>query len=198
MRTALLLLLSVAITAADLEVITLKDGRCLTGTYENGRLSLEGGVVVLTVAEADIANRVPAPPPVVVSSPVTAPAAGPVTPAKAKPSARDTYLAAQAEAKRLRDQARAVEAAFVVEFLRHGDFAPVPVPTVGNDPRPSEKAAAEHARDLNSHLQGLREYAKQVAESDTVSDAILKNVRFYFDAGRFDSVREARAKTPHQ
>ncbi len=151
-----LLMLAASCSAADYEVLTLKDGRTLTGIYEGGKLSMEGGKVVLTIAETDIVRRTPVDAPAKRSEPEKA---------KAAPKKEDlqvSYAGMLAEVKALHERERAVEWDFYVAWVARADLSSVGPAALPADPKESEIAAFKKNQELNARLDGLRLHAKEL------------------------------------
>lgn len=155
MRPYLLLALFSLCTAAELEQITTTDGRRLVGTYDEaaGTMTLDGpGAAVIKLRPRDVKSR---------DAFVRAEA-----PAKAVPDASHSAVPVKLPDEKLTDAFRAVTEAHaaadeaerlaVVAWLRANDLEPVPVPTLGSDPRESERAAVERANQENGRRFNLR------------------------------------------
>lgn len=178
MRHFILLAMFALCSAAEVEQITLADGRHLVGTYDDiaGTITLDGpGAAVIKVKRYDVKTREAyARPP----APVAKDEA-PARPVEKAVDPIDGVWRAFAEATDIRaraeDAARATEDAAVLKWVASIDLSLLPVPALGADPRQSEidaKRQIEH----DNYRRGmfalkLQEYTRFKAKGNTTAMA---------------------------
>ena len=240
MRPLLLLLLALSLTSAELEQITLADGRRLIGYYDEaaGRLTVEGPPkAVLPITARQIVSRSPyvravetdpvkrdeaelvrlesehaaaiadasrlrkfastrtgkdaetaiaqadervtqatrlaekidaARARLATSKPAPSPEQASARPAPAKAdSAQSALIKAREEARRLREQATALEFNAVVAWLQASDLTPLAPPILGEDPRQSEIDARDKAQGESRRRARM---AKLLKESESITE----------------------------
>ena len=164
MRPLILLLFALSLTAAELEQITLTDGRRLVGYYDDiaGTVTLDGPAkAVLPIAARQVASRAPYIRGPETAADATAPAQREAAKAP-REGARARLDRARSDAEQLRAKADAVELDAVVEFLSGMDLTPQTVDELGKDPRKSEIEHRRRAMEVNVER---KEFARLLADA---------------------------------
>lgn len=159
---AALLMISATMSAADLESITLADGRTLLGVYDDvaGTITLHGaGSAVIRVTERQVKGREPAFVGEAAPRPVDAKRGAATSPV-------DPRAALAAIDKRAREEKLAVLRRWVLSI----DTTLPVVPELGDDPRESDRDSRARAQAVHALILKL-DYAKKAAAEDPDSDA---------------------------
>ncbi len=179
MRPLLLLCLLAICAAAESEVLTLKDGRKLTGVYDAQTGILDMGMAKIPIALADIDSRKPAAP----------------EPAKAAEPAKDAALLG--DPKTMTPEERAKKLAILRNLLERTKAQAQPAAAILAT-RQTELQAAQADRDLRAVQDGLP--ARQAAANEGAvkckamyPKADSKLVREWRD--RFEAQEMSRQKT---
>jgi hypothetical protein len=195
MRLPLLLclILTAAAAAADREVLTLTDGRTLTGVYDAdaGTIAMDGKAVVKVRAD-QVKARELAPQPKSATAAMQAGEPAAPLPKAAKPAppreTAATILAESAAAEAAEGERHKQAAADlfqqrrsrVAAWLMKANLDPLPLKPIGSDPRQSELLAHALAEQFNERLGALRSIRDQAANDPAraaSADAVLCDMR---------------------
>lgn len=177
MRPIALLLLALSLTAAELEQITLTDGRRLIGYYDEaaGKIVLDGPTrAILPIRPDQVASRSP-----YVRSPEAEQAKkeeGQAKPAEpAKPRAQESTAnaalkSAVTSAMELRDKAVVMEFDALVAWLSAQDLEHKVIPPVSADPRKSELDAAKQIKAENFSRDNKRKALEKARRCQTLDE----------------------------
>jgi len=179
-----LIFFSLSLAAADVEQITLADGRKLVGTYDDqtGTIMLEGPTKAsIRVKRSQVVKREPYEAPVTPPQPVAPPMAqapAPTAPVAKAQAPDDALRFAHVEAEKLRAQANRIEFEATKRWLLQEIATPVDLPEIGPDPRASEVEAHDKARALHRRYHDLKELEKQsrIAEGNEIMQVVYRVV----------------------